>query len=109
MLSQASNGTDGTNGAPGLSGVEIITGGANDTTSNSTAHDLTGTADCPSGKKVLGGGYAKPEALLGFIVEPKLIQTKPLAGAPQKWSVTVNAGSNDDWGFQVFAVCANAS
>ena len=103
------NGTNGTNGAPGLSGVEIVTGGATDTSGNTTAHDLTGSADCPSGKKVLGGGYGAINALLSFSTGPDVSVSKPLSGSPEKWSVTVRAGSNDDWGFQVFAVCANAS
>ena len=61
---------------------------------------------CPSGKKVLGGGYA----LDGIVANINVIANQPALNATA-WVVTAaeNTATSNNWGVTGFAVCAYIS
>ena len=74
----------------------------------STVQQSTGTASCPSGKKVLGGG-AEYQGIFAPSSTPSIVYSKPVTTAPQGWTAQIEASSNEDWSVRVYAVCAKSS
>jgi hypothetical protein len=99
-------GDPGSAGSPGLSGYEVTTASDGDITNSLST--LSGTADCPVGKKVLGGGVLHDE-LGSFTAGPIVEQSGPVTSSPQGWSADVRGQNNDDWSITVYAICANAN
>jgi hypothetical protein len=97
-------GSPGSPGSPGLSGVEVVTQGGNVIIDNTLATS-SGTASCPTGKKVLGGGISYV-SFGTFLVAPNTIVSQPVTTDPQGWTVAALAQNNDDWGVVAYAVCA---
>lgn len=108
-----SNGTDGTNGdtgdtgqqgPPGVSGYEIVT---------STSHiDFDGyrslTAQCPSGKSVLGGGVSGTVYQdVSETTSDLLVSSRPTTPAPG-WTATIKLAVNESSvvAHTVYAICA---
>lgn len=90
------NGTDGlngTNGTNGVSGYEVVT---QSYTVNS--HDPTGTATCPTGKVVIGGGIDG-----GYNSAIWVFQDYPVG---QSWYVGLHNDGSLPTHFSVYAICA---
>jgi hypothetical protein len=73
----------------------------------STLQTSTGTASCPTGKKVVGGG-AQGEGLFPFTTTPSIVYSKPVTRTPQGWTAQIEAASNEDWWVHVSAICAKS-
>jgi hypothetical protein len=88
-------GETGPQGAPGLSGYQIVSVVENDALPvNGDAHLV---AECPEGKKVLGGGY----------VAPSVLDTAPLSRPDGDGAWRVDFHSNGGSGaISVYAICA---
>ena len=98
------NGTNGTNGAPGVSGYEVVQ--QTFSTTATTAQEPTVTAECSTGKSVLGGGWSAT-AIGAYDSEPHATQDQPLSGSPDAWRVTVDYDPTDDSSVTAYAICAN--
>lgn len=96
-------GQQGVQGPAGISGLETVR--AFD--GNRTTARLDIIAECPSGKKVLGGGYATSGDNLGIVI----VANAPIGDS--QWGVTAvtpdypNARSG--WSAYAFAICANVA
>src|SRR5690606_37959117 len=65
----------------------------------------TGTATCPVGSSVVGGGYAGPDDVNNYIVTA----SQPNSGATN-WSVTVRrTGGQGSENFVAYALCMTVS
>ena len=103
-----SPGTPGADGAPGLSGVEMVTASASNTIN--TLATLTADPECPSGKKVIGGGVDISLSIGSFSTGPIVEESHPVVSLGlEGWTASVRGQNNDDWGITVYAICANAS
>jgi len=100
------NGSAGSTGAPGpagatgpggVSGHEIVTGAGH--IDNETR---TISATCPSGKKVLGGGFAKAGTVT-------ITQSARQSGPATSWIVTGTNGFTDAGDFHAYAICVNVN
>src|SRR5215212_8040191 len=112
---QGSQGEQGPQGLPGQQGIQGVQGPAGISgletvrvfDGNRTTAILNVTADCPSGKKVLGGGYSTSGDNLNIVIAANA----PLGDS--QWSVTAvtpdypNARSG--WSVYAFAICANVA
>jgi hypothetical protein len=99
------DGTDGTDGQPGANGASTVTvrsttgtfpytcmppaSGAG-TVYTCTAPQQTVTANCNSGERATGGGYATPT---GGVQAPNESTPSPAVGTPTGWRVTSPGGS----------------
>src|SRR6185369_526067 len=96
-------GLPGTQGPAGISGLETVR--AFD--GNRFTARLDVIAECPSGKKVLGGGYSTSGNNL--IIE--IVANAPLGDS--QWSVTAVTSDypnpRTDWSVYSFAICANVA
>jgi hypothetical protein len=97
---QGLQGIQGPAGMSGLETVRVFDG-------NRTTARLDIIAECPSGKKVLGGGYATSGDNLGILI----VANAPIGDT--QWGVTAvtpdypNARSG--WSAYAFAICANVA
>jgi hypothetical protein len=87
-----------------VSGWERVVGTA---TSSNESSPKTVTADCPTGKVVVGGGYVTT-AVSGNLAEIAVVANWP--SDSDTWTVTA-AEDNDTnvglWSVQAYAVCAS--
>jgi hypothetical protein len=94
-------GLTGPQGAPGISGLEIV----RVFDGNRFANRLDVIAECPSGKKVLGGGYSTSDPTVVVVASAPLGDTQ--------WSVTAVPADYPnprvDWHAYSFAICANVA
>lgn len=105
--SDGAPGADGPMGAPGLSGHEIVEANGNAIISGTGVS--TGTASCPPGKRVLGGG-AELFAISFWVTKPTIEYSRPVTSDPQGWTASTSTGqNNDDWWVRVWAICATVS
>jgi hypothetical protein len=74
----------------------------------STLQTSTGTASCPTGQKVMGGG-AEYQGIFAPTSTPSIVYSKPVTTTPQGWTAQIEASSNEDWSVRVYAVCAKSS
>ena len=93
------DGTNGTDGAPGISGLEVVTGRG---VTIPPGAGLTAGADCPAGKKALGGGGD------GGAFAAVISTTKP-TGDGNGWVVSAEAKRTNPRNFVLHAIviCAN--
>ena len=87
----------GATGANGISGYELVT------VTNSTTDDpKTVVADCPGGKKAVGGGFtSSTQSVQVFEIGP--------TNEGSSWRVTVNkTTATSAWDMTVTAICVNA-
>jgi hypothetical protein len=92
-------GAQGAQGVPGLSNVEVVTN-----VSAANSNDKSITAQCPAGKKLIGGG-ATAHAIFGYPKELTLLASHPNGN---KWSAAAReavpyAGG---WILNAYAICA---
>lgn len=99
-------GATGADGKPGISGYEVVQNGSTFSTSPNTG------ANCPGGKKVLGGGFATEEAgRPGRRYRNAFtLATIPAAGSTQ-WFVDMSRFNANQEGattfkVQTYAICA---
>jgi hypothetical protein len=97
---QGDPGAQGIQGPAGISGLEVVQ--ANSGTQDAARIDVF--AECPSGKQVLGGGFATAGNNLNATVA---------ANAPYGSSWVVTLVQNDLtarlWSVQAYAICANVA
>jgi hypothetical protein len=102
-----SNGTNGMDGAPGLSGLEVVT--ADGGTIIAGLQLSSGTANCPTGKKVVAGGVAGV-LIAGAFTGGGVLESRPVTGGtPEGWFGSMLASASDDWFARVYAVCATVA
>ena len=88
-------GPQGPQGVPGVSGYEHVFGPTNAQFPGvSTFH----TADCPSGKRVLGGGFSTTSTHMNVF--------RSFASSSTQWRVDVQNNAGDLQSAQAFAICA---
>jgi hypothetical protein len=92
----------GNTGAPGISDYNVVNSGEID--SPPTAQSAEGTATCPSGQSVLGGGIVDYGDQTGQNVNT----SQPLEG-DNGWQGYVNNSTADDTAFAVYAICATVT
>jgi hypothetical protein len=98
-------GPGGPPGPAGISGYERVQGPGGYVLKNLSKED---TAMCPSGKNMIGGGYALGGASNDF----KFINIgKNHAASDSEWVVLAyqDSGFNDSWSIHAFAICANVT
>jgi hypothetical protein len=96
-------GDRGSDGAPGVSGLEQVF--KSSAVDNSTPK--TATATCPAGKRAVGGGATHSNAAPGLVV---IDQIQPSDEHTVPGVVTVGAyetGTTTSWSVTAFALCAN--
>jgi hypothetical protein len=91
-----------------LSGYQVVESRINAGAGFATGH----TADCPSGKRVVGGGYATEGTDAGVVWT--IIWSKPATDpfnptVYSRWAVDAKHNSATQQFFTVYAVCATAS
>jgi hypothetical protein len=93
-------GPQGPQGVPGsVSGYERVSGSPTALDGNSPKN---ATADCPSGKVVVGGGYSASGI-------DDLAVTANGAATNSSWGVVAfETGGNPTWSLQAFAICVTA-
>jgi Collagen triple helix repeat (20 copies) len=93
-------GPTGPQGAPGISGLQIVNGAA----LNTGTAETTVTVTCPSGKKVLGGGYV----IHGVVNVDRSVYRASAPVGDTAWSVTFQdtAAAPNAYALEVRAVCA---
>ena len=104
---QGQMGLQGFQGPAGMSGLVVV--------SNTVGsypidpHYLQGSANCPSGKKVIGGGYELGDNYQGATItsnRPLIVVDPPQEG----WGVAgQNFTHNDVWTVTIWAMCANVA
>jgi hypothetical protein len=91
-------GIQGIQGPSGISDQEVVTVSV----PQDTSEGKTGTATCPAGKSVLGGGYAMTASI---DARASIVRASRPTAAGDGW--TVNAFAfNSNWGLNVYAICA---
>jgi len=98
--SKGDTGAAGTNGKDGVNGYEIVTGASSD--SNPSMWKGS-TAVCPTGKKVVGGGYN----VSGQIIEIFVFDNKPLSDTTWKVAGYNKFDQSLGWSLQAYAICVN--
>jgi hypothetical protein len=71
-------------------------------------HTVTATADCPSGKKALGGGYLI-EGYYGYEEETGPVATASYPSDDDTWTVTGRTYGlyyYDPWWIRAYVICA---
>jgi hypothetical protein len=97
-------GKTGKTGAAGVSGMTLV---STDTAADS--NDKAGTAQCPRGKRALGGGATLKS---GPPANVALGHSAPSGSPPTGWragGIEVNGGTVDPWQLTVYAVCARVA
>lgn len=94
-----SQGIQGLPGVDGVSGYELISSGPLTVEPLFTA---LGTATCPEGKVVLGGG-----AYAGLSLDLVMVESAPEDSST--WSVLMRNTSESEQAFYIFATCASMS
>ena len=108
---QGTPGTPGPQGVPGLSGYEIVAGNGATVAANATGYDV---ANCPTGKKAIGGGFTpygggKPTPV-GKAAQLGMVVSAPVDGANgSAWWVGVNNLSGSATQVYAYAVCASVA
>lgn len=101
---QGPQGVKGPAGPSGISGYEVV--GLASPTSNGYKN-LSASAKCPDGKKMLGGGgYVSPSG------EPAAIYASWPDTGRNQWTVSARQYAADTqtyWGLYVFAICAKVA
>lgn len=98
-------GIPGEKGEPGVSGVSGVSGWEMVSTisSNAAGADKTQSAMCPTGKKVMGGGYVVNTTSSSYHVPASY------PSASDTWSVKIHrTDGSGAWTFTVTALCAAA-
>ncbi len=95
-------GPQGPTGAPGLSGFEIVQRTAT-SVSNPTPGVFTVQASCPSGKKVVSGGFSVSPNDVALKVGVRSTNPNPAGTA---WVVEFFGTTFGAWTFTVYAICA---
>lgn len=97
------NGTDGINGTNGVSGWYKSEGPVIPTTGT----DLTTSAKCPAGKKVVGGGFITSNTVTYY----NYYTLNNYPSADDEWTASIHRanGSHDDWSLKVYAICVTAN
>lgn len=104
---QGIQGLQGVQGPPGLSAVQIVTA------STDLVHDGVQfvTANCPTGKKVIGGGAQATGP--GVADQPVILRESNPTSAGTGWHALAGAPSNLPttlgWSLTAIAICANAT
>jgi hypothetical protein len=102
-------GPPGAIGLPGLAGIEVLTAQGN-TVAAATLSTSAATASCPTGKSILGGGYAYSFPSGGqFTTFPRGVVTRPIATDPQGWSASAEAVASGSWLILAYAICASSA
>ncbi len=99
-------GAKGDTGAPGLSEVERV-----DATIAASSADKVSTPTCPTGKRVIGGGY-KIEAPGGLPVTRRITVTQAFPDSDgTKFNVMAveNDATVSSWSLTTYALCAKVS
>jgi len=92
-------GQQGPQGVPGLSGVEVVTN-----VSAANSNDKTITAQCPAGKKLIGGG-ANAHVFLGHPKEITVLASHP-TGNTWRAAAREAAPYAGNWFLNAYAICA---
>jgi len=100
---KSTEGPKGIPGSPGLSGYQIVVGAVEDSLgfgdNAAFAH-----ANCPAGKRVLGGGFTTTNA---DAAKPFLHEELPLGETA--WEVLTAAPTTTAYTLQAYAICATVS
>ncbi|HUG14714.1 MAG TPA: hypothetical protein VMM78_06805 [Thermomicrobiales bacterium] len=102
-------GIPGQDGSPGLSGYEIVTVFVDRASGSDT---IRGTALCPTGKKLLGGGFEPTFVLGGDPLDTSIITNGPPANfSLRAWRVSIYDPFEGRYfgGIAVYAICAYAA
>jgi hypothetical protein len=99
---QGPQGQQGIPGAPGVSGYELVSVSREIDNQTGTAYSIS--VDCPSGKKVLGGGFAL--AASSSDPAPGVLQNSPSSATT--WTVTWKSAYMVFRVHTVYAICATA-
>ena len=104
---QGQMGPQGLQGPAGISGLVVV---SNTVESNPLdRHYLSGSANCPSGKKVIGGGYTLGGNYQGATItsnSPLIFVDPPQEG----WGVAgENFTQSDRWTATIWVICANVA
>ena len=99
---QGPQGTQGPQGAAGLSNVEIVT-----KVSSVDSSDKNVTAQCPAGKKLIGGG-AVAHAVFGNPKELTVLGSYP-SGNTWKAVAREAVAYAGNWILNAYAICANVA
>jgi hypothetical protein len=105
-------GPSGAAGANGVSGYEVVT--ASDTVTTPEGFQARARAQCPPGKKIMGGGanvtgQHMSSAILGtFFTEVALISSLPSSDGWSAHAFEINSGFRESWGVTAFAICTFA-
>jgi hypothetical protein len=104
---QGPEGLPGPQGSAGISGLEVV---SNTLEPNPLdQHYIQGSATCPTGKKVIGGGYGLDGAYQGATVtsnRPYISVDPPR----EEWGVSGEKFANNyEWTITVWAICANVA
>lgn len=99
-------GPAGTDGANGVTGYERVTSTSNSNTSMTLSHSVS----CPSGKKIIGGGF---NVLASDVIDDYYIQSNN-ATNDTTWLVLIRKPGNSDnetksgqWKLTVTAICSS--
>jgi hypothetical protein len=102
-------GIPGSPGPTGLAGLEIVNELGN-LVAGSSLGVSAATAACPTGKSILGGGYAYSFPTGGnFVSFPRAVVTRPIATDPQGWASSAEAVGSNAWRILAYAVCASVA
>jgi hypothetical protein len=99
---QGPAGQQGPQGVPGLGGLEIVT-----KVSAADSSDKNVTAQCPAGKKVVGGG-ATAHVVFGHPKELTILASYP-SGSTWKAVARESTAYAGNWILNAYAICANVA
>lgn len=94
-------GDTGAQGLPGVSGHEVV---SQRFTFSPLMSSVTGGAICPSGKKVLGGGFDIPPVIPDITAGYSVLASHPSGG--DSWIVRATNDSAVNRTLEVYAICA---
>jgi len=104
---QGPEGLPGPQGPAGISGLVVVSNAVEPPSAD--PHRIQGWATCPTGKKVIGGGYGLDGAYQGATVtsnRPSISVDPPQEG----WGVSGEKFTdNYEWTITVWAICANVA
>ena len=96
-------GATGPQGEPGTSGYEIVKG---PNTQSGFGEQISSTAVCPAGKRVVGGGFgAGGVGYSTYYNGPPLVSSVEFAN--NKWKATIGGGPGGRLGVEAYAICVD--
>jgi hypothetical protein len=96
----------GPQGAPGISGYQIVT---KEQPESALGFFGSVSVNCPTGKKVLGGGALAVTADGGVQDGYQVLNSSPLTDSGWRATFNIDNPLHDDFVLKVYAICANVT